>query len=194
MRKHLQKARYSAGFLLSKGSIIGDPKNPFPELMFSNVPLPKNVGGASMKRTSIVAALIFASAAVSAEVSAESQKPIESVQTGRYTQVKNIPPIDQLNPLKVVIRTRIPQSISTVGESVEFLLVRSGYGLADSEILSEEAQALLRLPLPQVHRTIGPMTLDKALQTLSGEAFALVVDPVHRIVAFELSERLARVD
>jgi type IV pili sensor histidine kinase/response regulator len=34
------------------------------------------------------------------------------------------------------------------------------------------------------------MTLDRALNTLSGEAFELIVDPVHRKVAFELSEKL----
>jgi len=34
------------------------------------------------------------------------------------------------------------------------------------------------------------MTLDKALTTLSGEAFELVVDPVHRKVAFELASNL----
>lgn len=196
MRKHVQKARFLAGFLLSKGSIRPDPKKPFPELMFSNVPLP-NIGGAPMKKTTIAAALFVVSSVVNAETSADHHAPsvtIEAVQTGRYTHVKNIPPIDQLNPLKVVVRTRIPQSVTTVGESVEFLLVRSGYGLAEASVLSEEAEAMLSLPLPQIHRTLGPMSLDKALQTLSGEAFALVVDPVHRIVAFELSDRLARVD
>jgi len=57
-------------------------------------------------------------------------------------------------------------------------------------VLSEEAKVLLDLPLPAIHRTIGPMTLDRALNTLSGEAFELIVDPVHRKVAFELSEKL----
>lgn len=117
---------------------------------------------------------------------------IELMQTGRYTYVKNIPPVDQLNPLKVVIKTRIPQSVETVGQTVEFLLARSGYVLAEDAVLSEEAKTLLGLPLPQVHRSIGPMTLDKALHTLSGEAFELVVDPVHRKVAYELSTKLAR--
>lgn len=117
---------------------------------------------------------------------------IEVMQTGRYSYVKNIPPVDQLNPLKVVIKTRIPQSVETVGQTVEFLLARSGYVLAEQAVLSEEAKSLLSLPLPQVHRNIGPMTLDKALHTLSGDAFELVVDPVHRKVAFELSTKLAR--
>jgi type IV pili sensor histidine kinase/response regulator len=120
---------------------------------------------------------------------AEREK-VERVQTGRYSFVQNIPPVDQLNPLKVVIRTRVPQSINSVGQTVEFLLARSGYVLADASVLSEEAKVLLDLPLPAIHRTIGPMTLDRALNTLSGEAFELIVDPVHRKVAFELSEKL----
>lgn len=118
------------------------------------------------------------------------REQVERMQTGRYSFVQNIPPVDQLNPLKVVIRTRVPQSINSVGQTVEFLLARSGYVLADASVLSEEAKVLLDLPLPAIHRTIGPMTLDRALNTLSGEAFELIVDPVHRKVAFELSEKL----
>lgn len=119
---------------------------------------------------------------------------VEVMQTGRYTQVKNIPPVDQLNPLKVVVKTKIPQSVTTVRETVEFLLVRSGYALADNDILSEQAKTLLNHQLPQIHRSIGPMTLDKALHTLSGEAFELVVDPVNRKIAYELSSKLVGVE
>ena len=148
-----------------------------------------------MKKVAIAVALCCFSKLAAAEsnpVDISESNRIEVMQTGRYTYVKNIPPIDQLNPLKVVIKTRIPQSVETVGQTVEFLLARSGYVLADSSVLSDEAQSLLSLPLPQVHRNIGPMTLDKALHTLSGDAFELVVDPVHRKVAYELSTKLAR--
>ncbi|WP_444928299.1 pili assembly chaperone (plasmid) [Microbulbifer sp. TRSA002] len=148
-----------------------------------------------MKKNAIAVALcIFSTMATAKNNPADigETNRIEVMQTGRYTYVKNIPPIDQLNPLKVVIKTRIPQSIETVGQTVEFLLARSGYVLADSSVLSAEAQILLNLPLPQVHRNIGPMSLDKALHTISGDAFELVVDPVHRKVAYELSTKLAR--
>jgi type IV pili sensor histidine kinase/response regulator len=118
---------------------------------------------------------------------------IEVMQTGRYSNVKNIAPDDQINPLKVVVQTLIPQSIETVRETIEFLLIRSGYLLADDEVLSAEAKILLSHNLPQVHRALGPMTLDQALHTLSGDAFELVVDPVNRKVAFELSEKIARI-
>ena len=117
----------------------------------------------------------------------------EAEQTGRYSNVKNIAPDDQINPLKVVVQTLIPQSIETVRETIEFLLIRSGYLLADDEVLSAEAKILLSHNLPQVHRALGPMTLDQALHTLSGDAFELVVDPVNRKVAFELSEKIARI-
>jgi len=152
-----------------------------------------------MRKILFVVSLVmgFSHSALASEVEIhEGQKldPIEVMQTGRYTQVKNIPPVDQLNPLKVVVKTKIPQSVLTVRESVEFLLVRSGYSLADNDVLSEEAKTLLNHQLPQIHRTIGPMTLDLALQTLSGDSFELVVDPVHRKIAYELSSKLARVE
>ena len=44
---------------------------------------------------------------------------------------------------------------------------------------------LMVLPLPAVHRSIGPMSLKRALETLAGPAFLLIEDPVHRLVAFE---------
>ena len=117
---------------------------------------------------------------------------IEVLQTGRYSYVKNVAPVDQLNPLKVVIKTKIPQTANTVQDAIDFLLVRSGYGLADNEVLSEEAKVVLGHELPVIHRELGPMTLDVALGTLFGDSFELVVDPVHRKVAFELSEKLVR--
>lgn len=118
-----------------------------------------------------------------------TNQSIELVQTGRYTHVKNIPPVDQQNPLKVVVLTKIPQSAQTVGEAINFLLSRSGYVVADISVMSQETRNLMQLPLPQVQRSIGPITLDKALKTIGGESFELVVDPVHRIVNFELSSK-----
>jgi len=144
-----------------------------------------------MKKTIFAVAICCLSAGALAEKNSNSEaERIEFMQTGRYSYVENIPLVDQRNPLKVVVKTRIPQSLNTVGKAVAFLLVRSGYGLAEQSILSDEAKTMLTLPLPQVHREIGPMTLDKALHMLSGEAFELVIDPVHRRVSYELSPKL----
>jgi len=37
-----------------------------------------------------------------------------------------------------------------------------------------------------VHRVLGPVTLRNALNTLAGPVWNLVIDPVNRIVSFEL--------
>jgi type IV pili sensor histidine kinase/response regulator len=117
----------------------------------------------------------------------------ERILTGRYSEVQNVPPADQMNPLRVVINTSFPANITTVGQAMNFLLLRSGYSLANTQVLSNEAVTLLRLPLPEVHRSLGPITLDVALKALAGDAYDLVVDPVNRKIGFELSTRIVRV-
>ena len=91
-----------------------------------------------------------------------------SVKTGRYSSVTNVPPVEQQEPLRVILKTTIPQGVRTVGGAIEYLLVRSGYSLVSKSKLSVEAQKLMTLDLPQVHRRLGPISLDVALQTLSG--------------------------
>ena len=114
------------------------------------------------------------------------------ISTGRYSRVANVAEEGQRDPLRVVINVRIPAEIETVGGAVDYLLNRSGFRLADDAVLTKEAKILLAHPLPQVHRKIGPMTLDEALQMFAGDAFQLVVDPVHRKVAYVLADDLRR--
>lgn len=145
-----------------------------------------------MKKKSLVSAMFLVASATVANIclaGTSSTNSVEMIQSGRYTHVRNIPTVDQKNPLKVVVKTRIPQSVRTVRSAIEFLLARSGFTLADEVVLSEEAKILMGLPLPQIHRSLGPITLDEALQTLSGDAYELVVDPIHRRVTFELSSK-----
>ena len=136
-----------------------------------------------MKRIACLAVAVFALSAHAEEV----------IKTGRYTQVENVPPVNQLNPLKVVIKVRLHKDIQTVESAVNYLLFRSGYTLVERDLLSAEAKTLLDLPLPAVHREIGPLTLDHALKSVIGDAFVLVVDPVHRLVGFDVSDRIERI-
>ena len=114
----------------------------------------------------------------------------DMIQVGRYSKIPNTPTAEQLNPLRVIIKTKMPQSVKTVGEAVDFLLVRSGYSLVDRRMMSDETKELMDMALPRVHRSIGPLTLDVALRSLSGHAFELVVDPVRRKVTYELASRI----
>lgn len=110
------------------------------------------------------------------------------VMAGRYTVVAPVPTADQRDPLETIVRVTLPPHIRDVGGAVDYLLVRSGYRLADAMAAGESQLILLRRPLPESQRTLGPMPLRRALETLAGEAFWLVEDPVHRLVAFEVTD------
>jgi len=111
----------------------------------------------------------------------------EFIQTDRYTQVSLSPSAEQKDPLKAVVKTHFPAgSIETVGEALDYLLARSGYQLAHPNHRDPKVQALFSLPLPSVHRDIGPVRLDTALSMLAGSGYAVVFDRVNRLVSIDL--------
>jgi type IV pili sensor histidine kinase/response regulator len=107
------------------------------------------------------------------------------IQTGRYSMVSAAPTQAQSELLEATVTVQLPARIQTIGVTVRYLLQRSGYRLAATESTAPETLALFALPLPAVHRHLGPMTLREALETLAGPAFHLVQDPVHRLITFE---------
>ena len=107
------------------------------------------------------------------------------LQVGRYSLMTATPTAAQAALLVAVITVQFPQRIQTVGEAVPYLLQRSGYRLATTESIGADTAALFALPLPAVHRNLGPMTVRDALAILAGPAFYLVQDPVHRLITFE---------
>ena len=114
----------------------------------------------------------------------------DAVQVGRYLTVAPIPTAEQLEPLSVIVNVRFPRSLQTVGGALQHLLPPSGYQLADTRHADRQLAVLMTRPLPEVHRQIGPMTLQEALTTLAGEGWQLEVDPVHRLVSFRLHSPL----
>ena len=107
------------------------------------------------------------------------------IQAGRYSLLAATPTQAQAELLATTMTVRFPERIQTVGEAVRYLLQRSGYRLAMAESIGPDTAALFALPLPAVHRSLGPMTLRAALETLAGSVFHLVQDPVHRLISFE---------
>jgi type IV pili sensor histidine kinase/response regulator len=113
--------------------------------------------------------------------------PLEqSVQIGRYSVVSATPTAAQDNILSVIVTVNMPAPIETVGDAIHHLLTPSGYSLARFDAQGPEVIQLLSLPLPDVHRTLGPMSLQDALLTLASPAFRLYTDPVHRLIAYDL--------
>jgi conjugative transfer region protein (TIGR03748 family) len=128
-------------------------------------------------------------------VTVRSTAYASDLQVGRYSLLSAEPTEGQTDLLATTVTVHFPAQIQTVGEAVGHLLQRSGYRLADTEALAPETMGLLALPLPTVHRQLGPMPLRRALETLAGPTFQLVQDPLHRLIAFEpcgLGWRVAR--
>lgn len=117
----------------------------------------------------------------------------KDVQIGRYSLLAATPTEAQANLLATTITVSFPARIVTVGEAVQYLLQRSGYRLAAGHVVAPEAEHLLTLPLPAVHRHFGPVTLMQGLEALVGPAFRLVQDPVHRLISFDLCTATGRV-
>jgi len=106
------------------------------------------------------------------------------IQTGRYSMLSTAPTKAQAELLEATVTVQLPARIQAIGEAVRYLLQRSGYRLAAAESTEPHTLALFALPLPAVHRQLGPMTLREALETLAGPAFHLVQDPIHRLITF----------
>ena len=108
------------------------------------------------------------------------------IQTDRYSAVEPEPTIGQEVPLLTLVTIKYPRQINTVGQAISYTLKRSGYRFAPQYAHDPNMKVLIKLPLPEVHRQLGPMTVKQVLNTLSGSAFMLVTDPVHRYISFEL--------
>lgn len=110
------------------------------------------------------------------------------IQIGRYTAADASNTDEQENLLNVVIDTEVPAKIVTVGETIDFLLMRSGFSLAPAEAQGSHVSQLLKKKLPHAHRRVGPIMLKDALSMVVGKAFWMRVDPVHRLIAFDTVE------
>ncbi len=135
----------------------------------------------AVRRTCTGVAGVFAMTCLAASL----QLHAGELQVDRYSMYSATPTAAQKDLLAATVTLRFPDRIQTVGESIRYLLQRSGYRVAAPDIAEDETRVLFALPLPAVHRSLGPMSLRDALLTLAGPAFQLVQDPVHRLITFE---------
>jgi len=112
----------------------------------------------------------------------------DEVRVGRYSALSAVPTEAQRDLLAGIVTVAFPEPVATVGDAVRHLLQGTGYRLAGDVAAHPARSQLLRLPLPDAHRHLGPMPVRLALETLAGPAFQLVEDPVHRLVSYELCE------
>ena len=99
----------------------------------------------------------------------------------------------QIDLLKSIVDIRVPEQITTVGGSLDYLLRPYGFQLDDSHEVDEQPEAdeqylLSVLTLPEPHRNLGSMTLMDALAILGGKSFRPLINPVKRSVRYQLRE------
>ena len=134
-------------------------------------------------------ALVLTSVAPLASWAADGARQVE-----RYSTIAPVASVAQTDPLEVVVTIVFPNQIATVDEALRYVLRRSGYRLASTEAADPANSVLAKQPLPEVHRQLGPITVARALSTLTGPAWSTVVDPVHRLVSFDLAQDYAAID
>ena len=113
-------------------------------------------------------------------------------QINRYASVENKPLLAQVNPLLTVQRVHFPKKVKTVGDALAYWMQHSGFTLANDSQLPPALKILMTAPLPQVDRTLGPLTIQDGLTVLVGQAvFTLIQNPLTRTVNFRLKPTYA---
>jgi conjugative transfer region protein (TIGR03748 family) len=110
----------------------------------------------------------------------------ELARTDRYTLVSMEATSDQAKPLSTITSVSLGRDVDSVGDGINELLKGSGYRWQSQD---NADQLLNDLPLPAVVRTMGPIRLSDALQTLAGEAWVLRTDNLNRVVWFEVNQK-----
>ncbi len=129
---------------------------------------------------------LFAASLATAGNTGTSNAGASEVQVGRYQSVIMRPDENQVDLLSVVITRKLPKHVNTVGQAVASLLEGSGYRLLSPKLAESYRSHLFAMPLPDVQRQLGPLSLRQALELLGGAAFRLVIEPTYRLVSFEL--------
>lgn len=108
----------------------------------------------------------------------------------RYASVANKPLASQINPLQAIQQVHFPQQIQTIGEAIEHWLKYSGFHLSPENKQQENLKTILKQPLPQIDRNLGPMSVANGLTVLVGQnLFSLKHDDLLREVNFTLIKR-----
>lgn len=106
-----------------------------------------------------------------------------------YTIIEKGTVDDRLSGLDAMVFKTI--DAYSVQEGLEQLLQGSGWALAGADNADPQIWRLYRQPWPDNKRSINPMPLARALSWVAGDGWSLVVDPVNRLVSFEVNVRYA---
>lgn len=108
------------------------------------------------------------------------------ISIGRYLTVADTPTTEQLYPLQQQRQVHFSANVATIGDALSSWLQFSSYRLLSEEAMPESIASIMSLSLPESDRILGPLSLLKGIQALVGDTYIVVIDPVHRLISFEL--------
>ena len=112
---------------------------------------------------------------------------VQYVALSRYRVQLSRSTTAQRDPLQMMLKTLHFSHQASVGSAIKKILKDSGYTLTTFHPDARVHQ-LLALPLPKVHHSLGPINLTQALSILAGSPWRLTVDPIHRLISFQLPD------
>ena len=139
-----------------------------------------------MAATTLTSSLLVAALAL-AEMADAQVESTSDVTLGRYQTMLLQPRPEQRDLLAAVIDMEFGQEVETVRDAIVVVLSGSGYTLVAAACQEE----LFGLPLPSVHRKLGPLSLRQTLDVLSGPGWRPVIDQNRRSLSFERVRREA---
>ena len=138
------------------------------------------------RKSSWMLLLVLMTTSLSAKTPSLPHQNESALSVSRYIDVMPGPTNAQRNPMNLVLpHVMFKHNIKSVGQAINYLLSDSGYNLTKHHP-DKRVHKLFRLPLPKIHRNMGPLTLAQALSVLAGEPWQLSVDPINRLVSFQL--------
>ena len=105
----------------------------------------------------------------------------EFERVNRYSLHELTAESNQVDLLSTVVETRFPPFVETVGTAIDYILHRSGY----RHVATEDFESTLQFPLPESHRSIGPVDVRTAVRTIVGQPWKLYEDAEQRILWFQ---------
>ena len=132
----------------------------------------------------LVSALLIVSGQMAAAQLPDQDSP-EHFGQG-YTIINNveIANADMTQTVNVNVRAM------NIGQGLEIILRNTGWRLERGSGADPQLHRLLSGPWPDKWVWVGPDQLGNILQTVGGQGWQLVIDPVNRLISYERNPRL----
>ncbi|GBU08989.1 hypothetical protein AwWohl_01270 [Gammaproteobacteria bacterium] len=83
-------------------------------------------------------------------------------------------------------------NVQTIRQGLILILSDTGWRLADEIYSDPKLHQLLSSPWPASWQRIGPDQLGNVLNTIGGQGWQLVTDPINRLISYEVNTRLMK--